>query len=222
MPTWTTRDRQALSNDPSAFRPLRIGLTGGIASGKTTVAKFFADLGIPVIDTDVIAREVVAPGAPALIEIREAFGDAVFNDDGSLDRQAVRKLVFADAGKRQQLEGILHPRIRDAAVAQARAVSAPYMVIVVPLLVESPLQAFMDRILVVDCSEDVQLSRLMLRDAENEEQARSMIAAQSSREERLAIADDVLLNDADLDETRTKVAALHQGYLELSKSDRRR
>jgi dephospho-CoA kinase len=205
-----------LSNDPSASRPLRIGLTGGIASGKSTVANLFADLGIPVIDTDVIAREVVAKGAPALAEIRDAFGDSVFSDDGSLDRQAMRKLVFADAGKRQQLEGILHPRIREAAVVQARAVTAPYMVIVVPLLVESQ---FMDRVLVVDCSEDVQLSRLMMRDAENEEQARSMIAAQSGREERLAIADDVVFNDAGLDETRTRVEALHKEYLELSESN---
>jgi dephospho-CoA kinase len=209
-----------LGNDPSAPRPLRIGITGGIASGKTTVADFFADLGVPVIDTDVIAREVVTRGAPALVQIRDAFGDAVFSEDGSLDRQAMRRLVFSDADERLQLEGILHPRIREAAVARAQAVTAPYMVIVVPLLVESPMQELMDRILVVDCSEDVQLSRLKARDAENEEQARRMIAAQASRDERLAIADDVVLNDADLDETRTKVEALHEEYLELSKSAR--
>jgi dephospho-CoA kinase len=208
-----------LSNDPSAPRPLRIGLTGGIASGKTTVANFFADLGIPVIDTDVIAREVVAKGAPALAEIRTAFGDTVFSDDGTLDRRAMRKLVFSDDNKRQRLERILHPRIRDAAVMQAEAVTAPYMVIVVPLLVESPMKEFMDRVLVVDCSEDVQLSRLKMRDTENEEQAHSMIAAQASRDERLAIADDVVLNDSDLDETRSQVEALHQAYLESSKSN---
>ena len=209
-----------MGNDPSTPRPLRIGITGGIASGKTTVADFFADLGVPVIDTDVIAREVVTRGAPALVQIRDTFGDAVFSEDGSLDRQAMRRLVFSDADERLQLEGILHPRIREAAVARAQAVTAPYMVIVVPLLVESPMQELMDRILVVDCSEDVQLSRLKARDAENEEQARRMIAAQASRDERLAIADDVVLNDADLDETRTKVEALHEEYLELSKSAR--
>jgi dephospho-CoA kinase len=208
-----------LGNHSSAPRPLRIGLTGGIASGKTTVAGYFADLGVPVIDTDVIAREVVAKGAPALTQIHDAFGDAVFSEDGSLDRPAMRELVFSDADKRLQLEGILHPKIREAAVAQAGAVTAPYMVIVVPLLVESPMQEFMDRILVVDCSEDVQLSRLKARDAENEEQAHRMIAAQASRNERLAIADDVVLNDADLDETRTKVEALHHKYLEISKSN---
>ncbi len=208
-----------MGTDSSEPRPLRIGLTGGIASGKTTVADFFADLGVPVIDTDVIAREVVAKGAPALVQIRDAFGDTVFNDDGSLDRQAMRDLMFSDADKRQQLEDILHPQIRDAAVMQARAVTAPYMIIVVPLLVESPMSDFMDRVLVVDCSEDVQLSRLKMRDAEKEEQARRMIAAQATRDERLGIADDVVLNEADLEETRTRVEALHKEYLELRQSD---
>jgi len=219
MPIWITRAKEALSKDPSAPRPLRIGLTGGIASGKTTVANFFTDLGIPVIDTDVIARKVVEKGAPALTEIRVAFGDTVFNDDGTLDRQAMRKLVFSDDNKRQRLEGILHPRIREAAIIQAKAVTAPYMVIVVPLLVESPMKEFMDRVLVVDCNEDVQLDRLKMRDTEIEEQARSMIAAQASRDERLAIADDVVLNDSGLDETRSKVEVLHKAYLELGKSN---
>jgi len=209
-----------LSNDPSAPRPLRVGLTGGIASGKTTVANFFADLGVPVIDTDVIARDVVAKGAPALAQIRAALGDEVFSDDGTLDRNAMRKLVFSDQRKRRQLEGILHPRIREAAIRQAQAVTYPYMIIVVPLLVESPMHEFMDRVLVVDCSEDVQLSRLLKRDTEHEGQARRMIAAQASRDERLAIADDVVLNDSGRDETRSKVDALHNAYLGLSNSDR--
>jgi dephospho-CoA kinase len=208
-----------LGTESSAPRPLRIGLTGGIASGKSTVADFFADLGVPVIDTDVIAREVVAKGAPALDQIRDAFGDTVFDDDGNLDRQAMRNLVFSDAGKRRQLEDILHPLIRDAVVMQVGAVNAPYMIIVVPLLVESPMKDFMDRVLVVDCSEDVQLSRLQMRDAEDEELARRMIAAQASRDERLGIADDVVVNDADREETRTTVAALHQAYLEMSRAD---
>ena len=208
-----------MGTESSAPRPLRIGLTGGIASGKSTVADFFADLGVPVIDTDVIAREVVAKGAPALDQIRDAFGDTVFDDDGNLDRQAMRDLVFSDAGKRRQLEDILHPLIRDAVVMQVGAVNAPYMIIVVPLLVESPMKDFMDRVLVVDCSEDVQLSRLQMRDAEDEELARRMIAAQASRDERLGIADDVVVNDADREETRTTVAALHQAYLEMSRAD---
>ena len=207
-----------MGTESLAPRPLRIGLTGGIASGKSTVADFFADLGVPVIDTDVIAREVVAKGAPALDQIRDAFGDTVFDDDGKLDRQAMRNLVFSDAGKRRQLEDILHPLIRDAVVMQVGAVNAPYMIIVVPLLVESPMKDFIDRVLVVDCSEDVQLSRLQMRDAEDEELARRMIAAQASRDERLGIADDVVVNDADREQTRTTVAALHQAYLEMSRA----
>ena len=207
-----------MSNDPS--RPLRIGLTGGIASGKTTVANFFAELGVPIIDTDIIARDVVAVGAPALDEIRRAFGDSVFSDDGTLDRKAMRRLIFSDCRKRRQLEGILHPRIREATIEQAAAVTYPYMIIVVPLLVESPMREFVDRVLVVDCSEEVQLSRLVSRDADDEEQARSMIAAQAGRQERLSIADDVVRNDGDLEDTQSRVAELHHEYLALSEMDR--
>ncbi len=199
-------------------RPLRVGLTGGIASGKTTVANFFAELGAPIIDTDIIARQVVEPGAPALDEIRRAFGDAVFNDDGTLDRKVMRKLVFADSGKRRRLERILHPRIREVTLNQITAVTYPYMIIVVPLLAESPLKAYLDRVLVVDCSEDVQLARLLSRDADDEDQARRIIAAQASRDERLAIADDVVRNDGPLDKTRSRVAELHDEYLAMSKS----
>lgn len=192
---------------------MRIGLTGGIASGKSTVADMFAELGVPVIDTDVIAREVVAIGSPALDEIRQAFGDSVFLQDGSLDRKAMRSIVFADAGKRRQLERILHPRIREETVTRVAEVSYPYAIIVVPLLVESPMRDYMDRVLVVDCSEEVQLERLMSRDADDRDQALRMIAAQASREERQAIADDVLLNDGELADTRVRVAALHESYL---------
>ncbi len=172
---------------------------------------------MPIIDTDVIAREVVAKGAPALAEIREAFGDAVFDGAGLLHRQRMRQIVFADDKQRRILENILHPRIRAATVAQADAVNSPYMLIVVPLLVESPMKEFMDRVLVVDCSEDAQLRRLMDRDGEEEMQARRMIASQASRDERLLIADDVVLNDASSVDTRRQVEALHDKYLELSK-----
>lgn len=206
--------------ESASSRSLRIGLTGGIASGKTTVANFFADLGVPVIDTDLIARDVVSAGAPVLAEIRDVFGDAVFNEDGSLNRKAMRQLVFADADKRSKLEGILHPRIRAATMTKARAVTYPYTIIVVPLLVESQMRESFDRVLVVDCSEEVQLRRLMERDTENEEQARRMIAAQASRDERLAIADDVVRNDGDLADTRASVATLHAQYLDLSRSGR--
>ena len=205
-----------MSNNQAANRPLRIGLTGGIASGKSTVANYFADLGVPIIDTDVIAREVVAPGAPALDEIREIFGDDVFQLGGTLDRKAMRKIVFSDDVKRQQIEDILHPRIRDAVYQQVTATSGPYLIIVVPLLFGSTMTDFMDRVLVVDCSEEVQLDRLLARDTENEEQARRMIASQASREERLSIADDVVQNDGDKEDTRQRVNALHNEYLRLS------
>jgi dephospho-CoA kinase len=193
--------------------PLRIGLTGGIASGKSTVADMFADLGTPVIDTDVIAREVVRPGQPALDEIREAFGDGVIDPDGTLDRAAMRTIVFGDDAARRRLEAILHPRIGAATRAQADAAGGDYQIIVVPLLVESALRAFVDRVLVVDCDEATQIARLLARDTESEAQARRMLAAQSTRAERMAIADDVIANDGSLDDTREQVEALHRRYL---------
>jgi dephospho-CoA kinase len=194
-------------------KPLRVGLTGGIASGKSTVADMFADLGVPVIDTDVIARDVVRPGQPALDEIREDFGDAVIAADGTLDRSAMRAIVFGDETARRRLERILHPRIGEATRAQADAAGGPYQIVVVPLLVESSLRDFVDRVLVVDCDEETQIERLLSRDAESEVQARRILAAQSSRAERLAIADDVVANDGDLDDTREQVATLHRRYL---------
>ena len=196
--------------------PLRIGLTGGIASGKTTVANQFAELGARIIDTDVIAREVVAPGQPALDEIRQEFGASVIDDDGALDRAAMRRLVFSDERQRRQLEAILHPRIRDEVLRQSESAGGPYQVIVVPLLVDSPLRDFVDRILVVDCDEETQIRRLLARDTGSVDQAQRILAAQSSRSERLAIADDVVDNDGDLDTTRDRVRKLHEIYLSLA------
>jgi dephospho-CoA kinase len=195
-------------------RPLRVGLTGGIASGKSTVAGMFAELGAIVIDTDVIAREVVRPGEPALDEIRAAFGAGVILDDGTLNRRALREIVFSDPGLRRRLEGIVHPRIRAETVRRAETAGGPYQLIVVPLLVESPLKDVVDRILVVDCEESAQIRRLVARDGESEAGARRMLAAQSSRDERLAVADDVIHNDGDLVDTRRQVATLHRTYLE--------
>lgn len=197
-------------------KPLRIGLTGGIASGKSTVADLFAAHGVAVIDTDVIARQLVEPGEPALDEIRSAFGSRVFDSDGRLDRRSMRELVFSDASRRAQLESILHPRIRAETAAQSAAAGGPYQIIVVPLLVESPIRQFMDRILVVDCDEDTQLRRLLARDAEDESQARRIMAAQASRTDRLAIADDVISNNDDLGSTRSQVDVLHSEYLSLA------
>ena len=197
-------------------RPLRIGLTGGIASGKSTVADFFAEHDVPIIDTDVIARQLVQRGEPALDEIRAAFGDDVLDAQDGLDRGFMRKIVFSDPARRAQLESILHPRIRDEAVRQSSSADGPYQIIVVPLLVGSPMLQFMDRILVVDCQEDTQLGRLLARDAEDEDQARRMLSAQAGRQDRLAIADDVISNDADLGDTRRQVSELHGRYLTLA------
>lgn len=207
-------------NDPTELLsapPLRIGLTGGIASGKTTVTDTFRELGAAVIDTDVIAREVVEPGEPALDEIRHEFGDGVIDDDGRLNRSAMRRIVFTDDHARARLESILHPRIRAATLDQADAAGGDYQIIVVPLLVDSPLKALVDRIVVVDCDENTQIQRLMARDAESEGQARRILAAQAGREERLAIADDIVRNDGDLSATLKQVQALHRKYLNLSR-----
>lgn len=196
--------------------PLRIGLTGGIASGKSAVADFFARKGVPIIDTDVIAREVVAPGEPALAEIAGEFGSDVLGPDGSLDRRKLRDVVFSDDKRRKTLERILHPRIREVTEERAAAAGGLYQVVVVPLLAESPMKSAMDRILVVDCSEETQLARLRQRDAESEARARRMIDAQASRQERLAIADDVIDNDGSLEETERQVDKLHRKYTALA------
>jgi len=205
------------SEKSNANAPVRIGLTGGIASGKSTVANMFAELGATVIDTDVIAREVVMPGQPALDEIRSAFGDELIHDDGTLDRSAMRQLIFSDDTLRLRLEAIVHPRIRQETIRQASEADGPYQIIVVPLLAESPLRRFVDRVVVVDCDEDTQIRRLLSRETETEGLARRILAAQASRSERLAIADDVISNDGDLEMTSAQVAALHHSYLALER-----
>lgn len=194
----------------------RIGLTGGIASGKSTVSDMFADCGASIVDTDIVARDLVQPGTPALDEIRQQFGDDVIARDGSLDRAALRKVVFENNASRLALENILHPRIRDETIRRSATAGGPYQIIVVPLLVESPLRDFVERIVVVDCDPDTQLNRLLSRDAESIEQAKRMIATQAPRETRLAIADDVITNDGDMDHTRGQVHALHRRYLKMA------
>jgi dephospho-CoA kinase len=195
---------------------LLVGLTGGIASGKSTVAKLFADLGVPVIDTDLVARDLVQAGQPALTEILASFGPEVLLANGQLDRAAMRRIVFADTGRRRKLESILHPRIRDETMAQSRAAGGPYQIIVVPLLAESPMRHAMNRVLVVDVPESTQLTRLLERDSESRQQAEQMMAAQVSREDRLAIADDVIDNDGSIAETGRQIDELHRRYLALA------
>ena len=199
-------------------QPLRIGLTGGIASGKSTVADMFAAHGVPIIDTDLIAREVVQPGQPALDDIRHEFGDHVIGEDGSLDRAEMRRIVFSDDDARKRLEAITHPRIGEATRSQAADAGGAYQIIVVPLLVTSALRDYVDRVLVVDCDEDTQIHRLVERDSEAEGQARRMLAAQATREERLAIADDVISNMESMEDTRRQVDELHRGYSRLSQN----
>jgi dephospho-CoA kinase len=196
---------------------LRIGLTGGIASGKTTVAALFAELGVPVIDTDTIAREVVSPGQPALAEIVETFGTEVLGTGGQLDRSALRRLIFADTARRRQLEAILHPRIRAETLARADACRGPYHVIVVPLLLETGFASLVDRVLVVDCPESTQRARLAERDHESAEQIERIIGSQIARDARLQAADDVIDNAGSLTDTRRQVEALHRSYLDLAR-----
>lgn len=198
---------------------LTVGLTGGIGSGKSTVADLFAALGVPVIDTDVIARELTAPGGPALDAIRAAFGEAVMQADDTLDRAALRRRIFADPGERQRLEAILHPRI-EANVRQALAsLTAPYALVVIPLLVETGgYRDVIDRVLVVDCPEDLQIARVMARSGLARAEAESIVAAQARRSARLAAADDVIVNTAAPEALRSQVAALHLRYLDQSMS----
>jgi dephospho-CoA kinase len=205
-------------------RPFRIALTGGIASGKTTVANLFAARGAALIDTDVIAREVVEPGQPALQAVVEAFGPGVLGPDGRLDRRRLRETIFADPAARRRLESILHPAIRAEMERQSRAAAMArpdaYQLLVIPLLAEGGRRDHVDRVLVVDAPEAVQVERLVARDVVTEEQARASLRAQATREARLAIADDVVHNTGRLDELEAQVAALHARYLALAAAAR--
>ncbi len=193
-----------------------VGLTGGAASGKTTVAGFFSRLGAPVIDADEAARAVVAPGAPGLAAVTERFGASVLNQAGALDRPRMRALVFADANARRALEAIIHPRVRAWMTARLDALQAPYAILCIPLLVESGGGYPIDRIVVVDCAQEQQVARLTARDHCSEQQARAMLAAQCPREQRLAVADDVIENSGDPQALERQVQALHEAYLALA------
>lgn len=204
-----------------ATRPLRIGLTGGIASGKSAVSAVFSEeLGVPVIDTDAIAREVVEPGTGGLAAVVEAFGGEVLDAGGRLDRRALRKRVFANDAERRRLEAILHPLIRKETRRRAETAGGPYQVFVVPLLAESDFRDYVDRVLVVDCPPELQLERLIARDGETREGAERMLAAQASRETRLGIADDVIVNDGTLAELREAVVELDARYRKAAENAR--
>ena len=194
--------------------PYVVGIAGGIGSGKSAVSERFAQLGIEVVDADVEARRVVEPGAPALVDIVERFGDAVLQGDGTLHRARLRALVFQKAEDRQWLERLLHPRINQRIARGLRDAASPYAILVNPLMRAADPRA--DRILVVDAPEHMQIARTMARDGGSEEQARAIMASQIDREARLAFADDVIVNDKGLDDLRTAVADLHQRYLDLA------
>ncbi len=198
---------------------LVVSLTGGIGAGKSAVSDRFAALGIKVVDADVASREVVKPGSFALERIRERFGEAVIASDGTLDRTALRRVVFDDAEARTWLERLLHPRIGEYMRTETLRATSPYVVVVSPLLVENrrPRRA-PGRILVVDAPEAAQLERTMRRDGDDESRVRAIMATQASRAERLARADDVIVNDGDLAELDRAVLELHGRYLALAES----
>jgi dephospho-CoA kinase len=193
-----------------------VGLTGGIGSGKSTVSDLFAALGVDIIDTDEISRALTGSGQPALVKIRERFGPNLVAADGALDRARMRALVFSDPSARQALQDILHPLIREEVQKRLSSTKGAYSIVVVPLLVESRGYKFGDRILVVDCSEEQQVERVMQRSGLTKDQVMAIMRTQAGRNERLAAANDVIVNEAGIAELREKVAQLHETYLTLA------
>lgn len=192
-----------------------VGLTGGVASGKSVVCGLFRDLGTPVIDADEAARVLVRPGTPGLDAVVRRFGAHLLTPAGELDRPRLRRMIFADSEARRALEGILHPLIRQWMGDRLDEVNAPLAILAVPLLVETGRGYPIHRTLVVDCPESLQLQRLMARDGVSDSAAQAMLAAQCSRRERLAVADDIIDNRHDLETLQSAVQALHQRYLAL-------
>lgn len=215
----TLRERGSELRSEPAPLPRRyvVALTGGVASGKSAVARRFESLGIGVYDADVAAREVVAPGEPALVEIQSVFGAGVLQADGALDRRAMRDRVFADHGARKKLEAIVHPRVRAWLRRRVGMDRGPYCMLAIPLLVENRAEyQWVDRVLLVDAPEALQIGRLMQRDGVTREHAERMLDAQSTRAQRLAMADDVIMNDGEESALDAQVAALHARYLKLA------
>lgn len=201
----------------------KVGLTGGIASGKSTAAAEFARLGVPVVDADVLARELTSPGNPGLIQLIAELGEQILDSQGRLDRTRLRRRLFADAALRARVEGILHPLILRRLKDSLATFKAAYAVAVIPLLVENPqARVLVDRVLVVDCPEPVQLARLMSRDGESEASARAMLATQADRQRRLAAGDDILMNTGEQAELTASAGKLHALYLDIVRHPERR
>ena len=206
--------------NPPPFPPLRVGVTGGIGSGKSLVCAEFTALGVPVLDADAVAREIVVPGSPLLDMIVEKFGRAAIDEGGQLRRDYLRERIFADPTQRRALESLLHPRIRTLLEerTQRLAVHPGYCVISIPLLVESGWQDSVDRILVVDAPEETRIKRVLARDGLTREQVEAIMRAQTSPGERLSHADDVIVNDGDGPQLRQQVESLHHHYVQLARS----
>ncbi len=193
-----------------------LGLTGGIGSGKSAASQWFESQGIVVVDADIVAREIVEKGQPALKKIQEAFGDWTLTANGELNRRALREHIFKDASARQQLESITHPAIRASIIQQLQAATSPYAILVSPLLFETNQHELTQRTLLIDASEDLQILRASQRDGQSIEQIEKIIAAQMPRLEKQNHADDIILNDGHIDHLYAKLAPLHQYYLELA------
>ena len=209
-----TTDNTKLSTASEPGSPLIIGLTGGVGSGKSTVAGYFADLDVPVIDTDIIARKLVEPGQPGLQQIVDCFGEQFLNGDSTLNRARLRDRVFANPSERYKLEQLLHPLIRAEMQRQRQQLDAPYCILEIPLLLESGWTGDVNRILVVDAPRTLQIERTLQRDGISREQVEQIIAAQAQRSQRLATADDVITNEGSLSQLRQQVERLHRFYLQ--------
>jgi len=197
---------------------LKIGLTGGIASGKSTLCQLFSNHDVPIIDADIIARELVQPGQIALDEIIHCFGSKIIQADGTLNRASLRKLIFSDPKAKAQLEAILHPKISQQLQQQSDVIESDYCILAIPLLIESKLQESVDRILVIDISPELQLERLCLRDKLSTSDAQLMINSQCSREQRLSFADDIISNNHSFTELKKIIFNLNQKYRKLAVS----
>ncbi|KJG12668.1 dephospho-CoA kinase [Photobacterium iliopiscarium] len=195
-----------------------IGLTGGIGSGKTTVANVFAEYGIDLIDADIIARDVVAIGSVGLARITEKFGNRILLDDGNLDRSQLRTAIFSDPQLKNWLNQLLHPLIREKMLADIDRATSPYCLLIVPLMIENNLQTLTDRLLVVDVDQQTQIMRTQQRDNVSLEQINNILAAQASRQQRLDAADDIICNNGDNQALLTQVAQLHLHYLALARA----
>lgn len=215
----TTAYQRLFQPDGRCLNPmLKVGLTGGIASGKSTVATEFARLGVPIVDADLLARECTAPGSPGLKQLVTALGEQILDSQGQLDRKGLRRRLIVDSALRMRVESILHPLVIQELKARLDAFKGSYAIAVIPLLAEYPqVRALVDRVLVLDCPESTQLARLMSRDGETAESAKAMLAMQAQRSRRLAAGDDILSNSSGITQLYDSVHELHGFYLDIAK-----